>query len=190
MIIHYVSRTDYKEKLDSGLIKSIIEQYPELEYIPEGGENELAKKGCSEILDEISIKQDFVCVPCGTGTTLAGILNSKNLDCAVLGFPVLKGAETSILQNINSTAEEPTRIGKLTLISDYHFGGYAKYNLELIQFMKKFQSNTQILLDQVYTGKMMYGILDKIKSGYFPKGSVILAIHTGGLQGRLPELNL
>jgi 1-aminocyclopropane-1-carboxylate deaminase len=65
----------------------------------------------------------------------------------------------------------------------YHFGGYAKISEELITFINKFKYETGIALDPIYTGKMLYGIVDLIKKEYFKKGTKILAIHTGGLQG-------
>jgi len=70
-----------------------------------------------------------------------------------------------------------------SLNTNYHFGGYAKVSEELIIFINKFKSETKTPLDPVYTGKMMFGIVDLIKNGFFEKGSKILAIHTGGLQG-------
>ncbi|MEL6305131.1 MAG: 1-aminocyclopropane-1-carboxylate deaminase/D-cysteine desulfhydrase, partial [Bacteroidota bacterium] len=69
------------------------------------------------------------------------------------------------------------------LISDYHFGGYGKVDEVLVNFINTFKKETGIPLDPVYTGKMMFGIVDLIQKGHFQKGSKILAIHTGGLQG-------
>ena len=69
------------------------------------------------------------------------------------------------------------------LQNSYHFGGYAKHKPELIEFINTFKLNFDIPLDPVYTGKMMYGICDLIDKNYFEKGSTIVAIHTGGLQG-------
>jgi 1-aminocyclopropane-1-carboxylate deaminase len=69
------------------------------------------------------------------------------------------------------------------LITDYHFGGYGKINLDLVRFINNFFERTKIPIDPIYTGKMMFGIVDLIQSGFFPNGSKILAIHTGGLQG-------
>ena len=65
----------------------------------------------------------------------------------------------------------------------YHFGGYAKVNAELINFMNDFSKKYKIILDPVYTGKLVFGIFALVKQGYFPDNSKILAIHTGGLQG-------
>src|SRR5699024_9415966 len=69
------------------------------------------------------------------------------------------------------------------IIQAYHFGGYGKYKPELIDFIHYFKKITGIPLDPIYTGKMMFGILDMIKRDMIPEGSQILALHTGGLQG-------
>jgi 1-aminocyclopropane-1-carboxylate deaminase/D-cysteine desulfhydrase-like pyridoxal-dependent ACC family enzyme len=71
------------------------------------------------------------------------------------------------------------------MFDDYHFGGYAKKNETLLQFMNTFYIENKIPTDFVYTGKMLYAIWDKINKGYFPKGSKIVSLHTGGLQGNL-----
>ena len=68
-------------------------------------------------------------------------------------------------------------------MTQYHFGGYAKTTTELVDFAKRFYKEYQLKLDLVYTAKMFYGVMDLIKQGYFSKGSTILTIHTGGLQG-------
>ena len=63
-----------------------------------------------------------------------------------------------------------------------YLGGFKdEYDAHLAVVAFKKENNIQ--LDPVYTGKMMYGIFDLLKKGYFKKGSKILAIHTGGLQG-------
>lgn len=185
MKLHFVSRGSYKEKGGSEEVQALISKYPSFLFIPEGGENEAAKKGCAEIINELDFTPDYVCVPCGTGTTLAGLVQSNQQKTKFLGFPVLKGAENTIIENI----ETSSRVNVYQLISDYHFGGYAKHTTELLDFIRSFEKETGIILEQVYTGKMLFGIMDLISKGFFPKRSKIVTIHTGGLQGRLPELN-
>ena len=113
----------------------------------------------------------------GTGGTMSGLINCSQPRQQVLGFPALKG---SFLQEDISkfVAKNNWR-----LVADYHFGGYAKINSELVRFINEFKKTQHVQLDPVYTGKMMFGIFDLIEKGFFPKGSRILAIHTGGLQG-------
>ena len=103
------------------------------------------------------------------------ILN--NLTQKIIGFPALKGDFLS-----NDICKFVSR-ENWQLVLDYHFGGYGKVKADLISFLNEFYIQTNIPLDPIYTGKMMFGIFDLIEKGYFPNGAKILAIHTGGLQG-------
>jgi len=182
MQLIYVSRDDYRLKDKANSILEVIDRFSDFVLIPEGGANQLALKGCAEVADEIDFGFDYLCTACGTGTTLAGILSSTNQNFQSIGFPVLKGGEfiADEIRLLNSNLTQ-----KFKLHTDYHFGGYAKHTPELLNFIREFESQTNIQLEQVYTGKMMYGIFDLAKKGFFKQGSRIVALHTGGLQGRL-----
>ena len=177
MHIHYVSRADYRLKTTTEFINNLKSKFDDFYLVPEGGTNQLAIKGTEEILD-INSTQDFVCCAVGTGGTIVGIINSINSKQTVIGFPAIKGFDL-----LQKDIESWTNKKNWKLINDYFCGGYAKVNEELVQFINEFYSTQNIPLDAVYTGKMMMGILDLVAKDYFPKGSSILAIHTGGLQG-------
>ncbi|AXT20967.1 pyridoxal-phosphate dependent enzyme [Flavobacteriaceae bacterium AU392] len=177
MKFKFISREDYRKKTTSSFLQSLKNEFGEFYMIPEGGTNNLAIKGCEEILKKADEDFDIICSPVGTGGTVTGLINSINSNQKVLGFSALKG--DFLKDNISKFA----RSENWELITDYHFGGYAKINIELIQFLNSFKIDFNIPLDPIYTGKMMFGILDMIKNKKFPKGSRILAIHTGGLQG-------
>ena len=177
MQFKFVSRSDYKEKASEGFIKKLKEEFGEYYHIPEGGTNALAIKGCEEILIETDKSFDFVCCAIGTGGTISGLINSSNPNQKILGFPALKG------EFFQQDISKFVRRNNWEIISDYHFGGYAKINNELVAFINQFKKEYHIPLDPVYTGKMMYGIIDMISKNKFPEGSKILAVHTGGLQG-------
>ncbi len=180
MRLHFVSRTNYRCKTDHDFIAQLKQQFGEFYFIPEGGTNAFAIQGCEEILTEQD-KQDFdyVCCAVGTGGTIAGIINSSHDQQKILGFPALKGDFLA-----NEIKQWTTRTN-WDLCLDYHFGGYAKTTPELIEFIEKFQHQTGIEIEPIYTGKMLFGLFDLIEKGYFPENSRILAIHTGGLQGNL-----
>lgn len=186
MELHFVSRETYRIKEEAEEVKNILSRYNDYFLVPEGGANELASKGCSEIVKEIEVPYDYFCVACGTGTTLAGLAQTCPPTTQLLGFPVLKGAEQSI-NNAVSNSQPTTH--NWQLISEYHFGGYAKHTPPLLDFIRSFEKETGIQLEQVYTGKMLFGIVDLAQKGYFKKRSRIVALHTGGLQGRLPALD-
>ena len=159
-------------------MESLHDLYGDFYLIPEGGTNELAVKGCEEILTATDKSTfDYVCTAVGTGGTIAGIINSSTEKQQIIGFSSLKGDFLSdVIRNF--VQKENWNVN-----CDYHFGGYGKMTDELIGFLNAFYKQTNVPLDPVYTGKMMYGILDLIQKDYFPPKSKILAIHTGGLQG-------
>ncbi len=183
MELHFVSRTLYSDK--EALTKFVDEKFSEANcfIIPEGGSNEEGITGCSEIIKEIPLDFDIVCCPCGTGTTLAGIILSLKPHQSAIGFQVLKG-EGYIKQEVKKWLERhPTASKKWEVNEGYHFGGYAKLKPELLNFMLGFEKENAIPLDYIYTGKMMFGLLELIRQEKFKKGSRIIALHTGGLQG-------
>lgn len=150
-------------------------------WLPEGGSTHLALPGVAEIVAEISRPYDVICVPCGTGTTLAGLLLAVPENVKVLGVAVLKGAQflyDDIGQFVHSTY-----IARLDLQMGYHFGGFAKADKELLTFIDDFFYRYAIALEPVYSGKMMYALFDLVRQGYFSRGQRIIAVHTGGLQG-------
>ena len=177
MQFKFVSREIYRSKTSESFLKSLEAEFGDFYVIPEGGTNELAVKGCQEILYPEDFNFDYICCSVGTGGTISGLINGSKPSQQVLGFPALKG--DFLKEDISKFATQTN----WKLITDYHFGGYAKINDELVAFINQFKSDYSLPLDPVYTGKMLFGIMDLIEQNYFPKGSKILAIHTGGLQG-------
>ncbi len=177
MQFKFVSREDYRNKTSEAFLSGLKKEFNEFYLIPEGGTNNLAIKGCEEILTEADKEFDYICCTVGTGGTISGLINCSKLSQQVLGFPALKGdfLQQDISKFVTNT--------NWSLINNYHFGGYAKINEELVTFINQFKKINNIPLDPVYTGKMMFGIFDLINKDYFKKDSKILAIHTGGLQG-------
>ncbi|WP_190809819.1 1-aminocyclopropane-1-carboxylate deaminase/D-cysteine desulfhydrase [Flagellimonas sp. S3867] len=177
MEFHFVSRSDYRKKNEKEFTEELESLFGRFYCLPEGGTNAQAVKGCEEILTEADAVFDFICSCVGTGGTIAGLINSAQGHQTVWGFPALKG--DFLKEDIRKFA----RNENWNLISDYHFGGYAKVDASLIDFINTFKKETGIPLDPIYTGKMLFGIFDLIKKDTFKKGTQILAIHTGGLQG-------
>ena len=190
MHLKYISREIYKTKSLPQYEDELVHEFGKCLIIPEGGYHPLGAKGASLIMDQVhSIKPTHICTAIGTATTMAGLIKKRCNNELIIGVPVLKG--------LNDISE---RLGFLTgkncmgytLFEDYHFGGYAKKNQVLIDFMNELYEKYDLPTDFVYTAKMMYAITDKIKSGLFPEASTIICLHTGGLQGNrtLPEKTL
>lgn len=161
-------------------------------FIPEGGTNSLAIKGVSELIDEIDDSYNIIATSIGTGGTLCGLLKGLEGNYQIMGFSALKG--DFMIKEIEHLRQEfniPWKNYHLNL--DYHFGGYGKVTHSLVAFINEFKAQFGISLDPIYTGKMFYGVWDKVKNDQIAKGSRILLLHTGGLQGvsgfnaRFPE---
>lgn len=181
MQLHYVSREAYRNKTEPSFIEQLHNQFGDFYLVPEGGTNELAVKGCAEFAKQLNAEVDFnyLCLPVGTGGTMAGMIEGLDEHQKIIGFPVLKGAQF-LEDEIRKYASKKN----WQLMYDYHFGGYAKVTNELTEFMDQFEKEFDIPLDPIYTAKMMFGFMDLIKKKFFEAGSTILVVHTGGLQGR------
>lgn len=183
MYLHFVSRSAYRNKYDSDFMQDLNAKFGDFFLVPEGGSNELAVKGCAEIVEEIDLDYDYICSAVGTGGTLAGLIVGANNRGKVLGFPALKGGDFLQKDITKLLGERAENYQNWELITDYHFGGYAKFKPELIDFINNFRRQFDIPLEPIYTSKMLFGIFDLIDKDYFKKGSTIVAVHTGGLQG-------
>ena len=181
MNLIFVDRTSYKEK--NHLYNQHFAEDPESMFIDEGGAGQLALEGCAEIIDELPQDIDHLFCAAGTGTTAAGLLKgltNNHSKCILHVVPVLKAPNYIGEQIANFTSGSTAR---LQIHEQYHFGGYAKVNDELITFIQSFIRSTGILIDPVYTAKLFYAIDDLSKQGLMKANSKIVALHTGGLLG-------
>ncbi|MHC5354375.1 1-aminocyclopropane-1-carboxylate deaminase/D-cysteine desulfhydrase [Myroides sp. LJL115] len=177
MQFKFVSREDYRKKTQTDFIEQLQEEFGCFYLVPEGGTNSLAILGTQEILKPKDMEFDYICSAVGTGGTIAGLIQSSGIHQSVVGYPALKG---DFLKN---EIAQWTNKENWHLVDSYHFGGYAKVDSVLLEFIEEFNRQFGILLDPIYTGKMLYGIFQDIEKGHFKDNSKILAIHTGGLQG-------
>jgi 1-aminocyclopropane-1-carboxylate deaminase/D-cysteine desulfhydrase-like pyridoxal-dependent ACC family enzyme len=187
MELQFISRGDYKKINEKEFLEGLKKQLGECILIPEGGFSIKGKEGASLITQTFdSSGFTHICVAVGTATTFAGIIEGSSNQCDVTGFSVLKNMH-DINKRLHSLEVNSSK--KYSFVADYHFGGYAKKTDELMSFMNSFYIENNIPLDFVYTAKMMFGVNDLVQKNYFPPGSNILCIHTGGLQGNqsLPE---
>ena len=179
MQLHFLSRFEYRLRHQAEYLQQLQQQYPQAFIIPEGGSNALAIQGTQEILSPDDLENyDVICCAVGTGGTLAGIIESSSELQHVLGFSALKG------DFLKHDIQQWTDKSNWSLTDAYCCGGYAKITPKLLQFMQQFEQQHHIPLEQVYTAKMMMGILELIQYQHFPAHTRILAIHTGGLQGK------
>lgn len=178
MKMEFVDRETYRDK------DKIAEKYKgEYVIIPEGGSNHLALKGVGEVIGEVG-DHDYLVTAMGTGGTFAGL--AKYSKQKVIGIPVLKNGDFLKNDLANLLGGEFPANGEI--FTQYNFGGYAKFDATLINFLQHFEKTHQITIEQVYTAKAFYAFYDLLEKDFFPIGSTIVLLHTGGLQGRLAYL--
>ncbi len=183
MELIFVTKEDYNNKHEPKWIKNIVAHFDEIFMIPEGGANEWGRAGAG-LLDRF-IKDDYshIAVAVGSGTTLIGIRNKINDQQQILGFaPMKKGA---YLKAYISDHIIPVKNKNWQLFDEWHFGGFGKWNNNLLNFMNDFYREHKIPLDVVYTSKMMYGMSEMLANNSFSSCDRILCIHSGGLQGNV-----
>jgi len=182
MELIFTDRESYRDK--QTLFNKYFNDTPNAFFIDEGGASAEGAKGCSELVSELDQTYDHIFCACGTGTTAAGIINGLTgyrLTTQFHAVPVLKNGGF-IKEEIDQFLTKPA---SYQLHTDYHFGGYGKTDTLLISFIKQFVADTGILVEPIYTGKMLYAIFDLAAKNYFKPGEKILAIHSGGIWGLL-----
>ena len=184
MKLKFISRAEYDKKDEESFIETIKLAYKNCIIIPEGGYHFLGAKGAAEIMNFVPQETTHICCAVGTATTLSGLLTGLKNEQQLIAFPVIKNMH-DIAERIEFLTGNSYHTNQLKIMSDYHFGGYAKKTQPLIDFMNLLFDKHQLPTDFIYTAKMMFGIFDMIKNNVFEKGSKIVCIHTGGLQGNL-----
>ncbi|MCS6969210.1 MAG: pyridoxal-phosphate dependent enzyme [Cytophagales bacterium] len=186
MQLHYLNRSTYRQIHQCNDLRSWLENlfpgenFDNCYILPEGGSNPLAVKGCAQIWRHVPTWFDYALCACGTGATLAG-LAAGNPSCYALGISVLKGGfMDTVVSHLLDQSHFP-QVNNWKVIDEYHFGGYAKSKPELVQFIANFIESYSIPLEPVYTGKLFFAAFDLLQKGFFPKGSKILILHTGGV---------
>lgn len=179
MELIFLNKEEYQNRLDTLFLQERIGDLNKAFILPDGGSNQLAIVGVKEMIDEIEMAFDYCAVGIGTGCTMAGCILNNN-KTPVIGFSSLKGE--GIENDVSAYLNHQKTDTAWHINKDYQFGGYGKLTDELLHFIRDFYLSTHILLDPIYTSKMMYGITDLIKKDFFKRGSRIVAIHSGGLQ--------
>jgi 1-aminocyclopropane-1-carboxylate deaminase len=188
MQLEFISRADYRKQEASEFIQQLKQKYGQFYLIPEGGNNAAGRQGCAELLDELDEHYDVICCEVGSGTQFSALVSQHATSSQAaqqthyLGFVVMKNP--ALLQQLEDYFQQQQVTYKnWSLNHDYHFGGFARANDTLHEFIRQYKQQHGIQLEPVYSGKMLYGIYQLIEQDYFKPGSRILAIHGGGLQG-------
>lgn len=179
MILDYLDRTTYREKTSPAVLDSLRDRFGDYFLVPEGGSNTAGVRGASELPAELDLPYDLICCSCGTGGTLAGIAAGLPSGVRALGFSSLKGGGFLAEDVRRLQADYGQRTTNWSLELDYHFGGFARRNAELDQFITEFRERHGVELEWVYVAKMLYGLFDLVNSGRFEPGTTVVAVVTG-----------
>ena len=187
MRLHYLDRATYRRRAEPEFLAEMLAQFGPAYHLPEGGTNALALRGVAELITELRQHTDFdaVAVAGGTGGTLAGLalgLAEAAYPARAVGVAALKGADFLRADVDALLAGTSGTNSSYELHTGYHFGGYARLPAELRGFIQQFEADYGVLLDPIYTSKLLFGVLDLVEKGHFAPGSTVVAVHTGGLQ--------
>jgi 1-aminocyclopropane-1-carboxylate deaminase len=180
MRLVYLDRAAYRDKMSADVIAGLHDRFGDFHLLPEGGSNAAALRGCAEIPGEIGRPFDLICCPCGTGGTLAGLAHGLGARQRALGFSVLKGGQF-LARDIAGLQREAfgTSGENWSVEHEFHFGGFARRKPALEEFIADFRARHTLVLNWVYTAKMMYGIFALAERGAFPAGTSVVAVITG-----------
>ncbi|MCU4675052.1 pyridoxal-phosphate dependent enzyme [Catenovulum sp. 2E275] len=186
MTVECVDRKTYRKRYEPEYLSWLKSRFPESLIISEGGYGELGFKGVADLINEINLDFSHLVCPVGSGTTLAGIIRQLKPKQIAIGVAALANSGY-LVSEIDTILEQSQKIAGIKpyweLWQDNHFGGFGKTSPELLKFIEEFYFRYQIILDPIYTGKMMFALFSAIDEGRMPENSKVIALHTGGLQG-------
>jgi 1-aminocyclopropane-1-carboxylate deaminase len=181
MQLVYLDRASYRQKALPPVLEPLRDRFGRFYLLPEGGSNGLAARGCAELPAEITVPFDVLCVPCGTGGTLAGVAAGLGAGQRAVGFSALRGGAGFLPAAIRALQDEAFGgpRGDWQVDDEFHFGGFARRTPELDLFITEFQARQGLTLDWVYVAKMLYGLYTQARRGTFAPGTTVVAVITG-----------
>ncbi|MEZ5014002.1 MAG: pyridoxal-phosphate dependent enzyme [Chitinophagales bacterium] len=183
MQLHFISREKYRQKQDEIFRKELQEKFGDVYFLPEGGTNAYAVKGCSEILRGLEDAFDVIYCAVGTGGTLAGLISTPGLRAKIIGIPVLHGEDILEADVRRLLEDQEMHNANWELATGNHFGGYAKHTPELIAAMRRWKTEYDLITDPVYTGKVFFAAEQLLQQNISLQNKKIAILHTGGFQG-------
>lgn len=187
MELQFISRTEYDSRNEKITQETWKEEYPFYLLVPEGGANYYGMVGCQEIWKELPERVDHLFVAQGTTATSCGLLTGAPENTQVHVVPALKGFDSiSEMRKLlfPFLVDEETiseYLERVVIHPDAHFGGYGKWTDELTGFIANCQSEYDLPLDKVYTGKAFYALMDWLAQQDFETPQTVVFLHTGGL---------
>ncbi len=166
--------------------------------IPGGASNPLGALGYVSCMEEVmaqlyakQLKIDHFVVPSGSAGTHAGIIagmvgNNINIPVTGIGVNRPKAVQEEVVHKLANESlkllgvDVEVKKEQVVAFDEYVGPGYSLPTDGMVEAVSCLAQTEGILLDPVYSGKAMAGLVDLVRKGYFPKGSNVLFLHTGG----------
>ncbi len=187
-----VSREEYRQRHRADYQRELCARFGRCLLIPEGGASSIGAIGCTaiaQLLRRYAPSATRIVLSVGTGTTLAGLAASLDERCELVGISALKGAVDlefrvrELLAELAATTGS-ARCARWRILHEFHGGGFARAAAPLRDFILAFEQVHGVPLEPVYTGKMLFAVHQLRARGAWDALAPVLAIHSGGLQGR------
>lgn len=203
-----VSRHEYRQRNSADYQRQIAARFAPCVLIPEGGASALGAQGCSAIAAMLRYSAHWarrIVLPIGTGTTLAGLAANLDEGYELIGVSALKGAvdlpdrvqaliaelttgcATALSSGLNpdpTSGLAAVSHARWRILHEHHCGGFSRASAPLREFMLAFEAAQGIRIEPVYTGKMLFALHQLFQWGDWDPDAPVIAVHTGGLQGR------
>ncbi|UXJ55838.1 1-aminocyclopropane-1-carboxylate deaminase/D-cysteine desulfhydrase [Pseudomonas citronellolis] len=191
MQLHWLGYAGYRERHAEGFWAPWRERYPRLLTVDEGGGGLPGALGCAPLVEQLGEQlpgigwngYDQLWAACGTGTTLAGLVLGEQGAHPLIGalaVPPGHGVEAMLPRLLAEAGREDAGYRLL----DASRGGFGKVDAGLARFMADFETASGVPLEPMYTGKLLLVLHDEVSARRVPRGSRLVAVHSGGLQGR------
>jgi 1-aminocyclopropane-1-carboxylate deaminase len=191
MQLHWLGYGGYRQRHQADFWQPWLARYPNFYPVPEGGGGLPGARGCMALREMAEAQlasigwDDFDAwwLAVGTGTTLAGLVLAeagRRLVYGAAAVPAGHGVEDN-LRGIFELAGESDQGYRLLEASR---GGFAKVDTALTAFVEQVEVGSEVPLEAIYTGKALMALRLYVVAGNVARGTRLLFVHTGGLQGR------
>jgi 1-aminocyclopropane-1-carboxylate deaminase len=191
MQLHWLGYGGYRARHQPGFWEPWHAQYPHLFAVPEGGGGLPGALGCAAIKEQAQAQlpalgwSDYHAwwLACGTGTTLAGLVLAEQGERPVHGALAVPD-DHGVAEQVESIMRDAELTNAGYALIDASRGGFAKVDPLLLEFIERTEQASGIPLEPLYTGKALLALKQQVEEGGFARGTRLIFVHTGGLQGR------
>lgn len=191
MRLHWLGYGGYRARHQPDFWDAWREAYPDYHCVPEGGGGLAGALGCAPLVASVEQQlaqigwsdHDGWWLATGTGTTLAGLVigeaGRRPVHGALAGPP---GHE--VAAQVSGLLGEAGLVNRGYRLVDASRGGFGRFDTTLAEFLRETEGAAELPLEPVYTAKALLALRGEVEAGRFPRGTRLVFVHTGGLQGR------